>query len=320
FSVFMFLFAMGSSQESGALEAWFDNSYQDLAHDDDPERDIYTRYQARASVLFQAMALLGFLAGGLLASLISRKFVFFIFLILLILIFFIIQFRLPRDKPNPDALSVKSYLTRVKQSFMIFLHDRIIFFYFVGIAIMWAVNESIWYTFVMFRLYHEYTGSDAGTGIIRALVYFTGLLWQLLVIRVIKYFSNAHFWVFFATLVSNALFFALVFIYYLHVPPGDLDLLVIIGFLSIYQIPAAWEALQSVLMQRINLDLIPDDYRNSLYSLLPTLARAIGIAFALIAGFIIDIYGFDRVFYLLIATSLVGSSILGLGLLKAPKS
>ncbi|MHA2032416.1 MAG: hypothetical protein ACW99Q_23830 [Candidatus Kariarchaeaceae archaeon] len=83
FSVFMFLFAMGSSQESGALEAWFDNSYQDLAHDDDPERDIYTRYQARASVLFQAMALLGFLAGGLLASLISRKFVFFIFLILL---------------------------------------------------------------------------------------------------------------------------------------------------------------------------------------------------------------------------------------------
>ncbi|MHA2100487.1 MAG: hypothetical protein ACW99A_17570 [Candidatus Kariarchaeaceae archaeon] len=73
------------------------------------------------------------------------------------------------------------------------------------------------------------------------------------------------------------------------------------------------------MQQRINLDLIPDDYRNSLYSLLPTLSRGIGIVFVLVAGLLIDSYGFNNIFYLLIVTSLLGSLLLGIGLLKAPK-
>ncbi|MHA2091049.1 MAG: MFS transporter [Candidatus Kariarchaeaceae archaeon] len=318
-SIFMFLFALGTSQESGALESWFDNTYRNLAQSEDPNREIYTRFQARASVVLQAMAILGFLLGGFFATLISRKFVFLLFLMLLILVFLIIQFMLPKDKPNPDAISLSKYIKRVKESLTIFIQSKTIFFYFTGIATMWAVNESIWHTYVLFKLYRDYTGSDAGAGILRSVIYFTGLLWQLLVIKIIHRFKNAHFWVFIATLVSNALFFVLIFIYYLQVPPGEFDLIAIIGFLLIYQIPAAWEALQGTLMQRINLDLIPDDYRNSLYSLLPTLARAIGIVFVLIAGLLIDFYGFNNIFYLLILTSVLGSSLLGVGLLKAPK-
>jgi hypothetical protein len=168
-------------------------------------------------------------------------------------------------------------------------------------------------------LYRDYTGSDAGAGLLRSLIFLSGLIWQLLVIKIIHRFKNAHFWVFLATLVSNALFFVLIFIYYLEVPPGEFDLTVIVGFLLIYQIPAAWEALQGTLQQRINLDLIPDDYRNSLYSLLPTLSRGIGIVFVLVAGLLIDSYGFNNIFYLLIVTSLLGSLLLGIGLLKAPK-
>jgi hypothetical protein len=230
-----------------------------------------------------------------------------------------IQFKLPKDKPNPDAISITKYIRRVKESFTIFVRSKTIFFYFIGIATIWAVNESIWHTYVLFKLYRDYTGSDAGAGILRAVVFFTGLLWQLLVIKIIHRFKNAHFWVFIATLVSNALFFVLIFIYYLQLPPGEFDIIVITGFLLIYQIPAAWEALQGTLQQRINLDLIPDEYRNSLYSLLPTLARGIGIVFVLIAGLLIDSYGFNNIFYFLILTSVLGSLLLGLGLFCAPK-
>jgi MFS family permease len=319
-SIFMFLFALGTSQESGALESWFDNTYRELAHNDDPNREIYTRLQARSSVIFYAMAIMGFLIGGFFATVVSRKFVFLVFLVLLILVFFYILFQLPKDQPNPDPLNIKSYLKRVKDSFTVFTESKTIFFYFTGIATVWAVNESIWHTYALFKLYRDYTGSDAGAGILRSVIFLTGLIWQLLVIKVIHRFKNAHFWVFFATLVSNALFFVLIFIYYLQVPPGEFDIFVVIGFVLIYQIPSAWEALQGTLQQKINLDLIPDEYRNSLYSLLPTLARVIGIVFVLIAGILIDSYGFNSVFYLLVLTSLLGSLLLGLGLLKAPKS
>lgn len=317
-SIFMFLFALGTSQESGALESWFDNTYHELADQDDPNRDIYTRFQARTSVIFYAVAIAGFLVGGFFATVVSRKFVFLLFMILLAIVFLLIWFQLPKDKPNQESLNFKSYMRRVKDSFTIFIGSKTIFFYFMGIATIWAVNESIWHTYVLFKLYRDYTGSDAGAGILRSVIFFTGILWQLLVIKVIHHFKNAHFWVFFATLVSNALFFVSIFIYYLNVPPGDFDFMIIIGFVVIYQMPVAWEALQGTLQQRINLDLIPDEYRNSLYSLLPTLARSLGIVFVLIAGILIDSYGFNSVFYLLILTSTLGSFLLGLGLLVAP--
>jgi MFS family permease len=237
----MFLFAIGTSQESGALESWFDNTYRNMAQKDDPDREIYTRYQARVSVILYTMAILGFLVGGFFATVVSRKFVFLLFLLLLVIVFLIILFILPKDKPITDAINVRSYIKRVKESFAIFIQSKTIFFYFTGIATIWAVNESIWHTYVLFKLYRDYTGSDAGAGLLRSLIFLSGLIWQLLVIKIIHRFKNAHFWVFLATLVSNALFFVLIFIYYLEVPPGEFDLTVIVGFLLIYQIPAAWE-------------------------------------------------------------------------------
>ncbi|MHA2033230.1 MAG: MFS transporter, partial [Candidatus Kariarchaeaceae archaeon] len=122
-SIFMFLFAIGTSQESGALESWFDNTYRNMAQKDDPDREIYTRYQARVSVILYTMAILGFLVGGFFATVVSRKFVFLLFLLLLVIVFLIILFILPKDKPITDAINVRSYIKRVKESLQ-FLSNR----------------------------------------------------------------------------------------------------------------------------------------------------------------------------------------------------
>ena len=309
--VFMIIYAIGTSQESGALEAWLDNRYRVMS-DDDSNREMYKHFQAKAGLIHNVMSILGFVLGGAIATLFSRKVVFSLFLLLLITTLVIILVKLTTDVAPEEKISTRSYLRRIQESFGIFLKTPVLLTYFLGIAFMWAANASVWYIFLLFKLYLEYTGSDAGAGGLRGIVYLSGLFWQILVIRVIHRFKKAYLWVFLSAFISNVIFFSLVLIYYQTVPPGKFSLFAIAGFLLIYQIPVAWEALQGTLQQRINLDLIPDEYRNSLYSLLPTLAQLFGVPFVFAAGWLINGYGFESVFYLLIVISLAGSFLLGL--------
>ncbi|MHA2302848.1 MAG: MFS transporter [Candidatus Thorarchaeota archaeon] len=315
YTVFMILLAIGDSQESGALEAWFDNYYRPRAEAEDPERKIYTQFIARATPFYNLMTISGFIIGGFIATEISRQMVFAVFAILLVLELILIQKVLWETVEKKSKLRIARYLQRIRDSLSIFLNSRTIFFYFLGIAAIWAANESVWHTFISIKIYLEYTGSDAGAGIIRSAVFVTALLWQLLVIKFIDRFKKPHLWVFLSTVISNALFFAVILMYYQTIPPIAGDIWPAVGIIIIYQVPAAWESLQGTLQQRINLDLIPDEHRNSLYSLLPTIARLFGIPFVIITGYVTDFGGFVGSFYWLIAVSFIGSILLGIGLL-----
>ncbi|UCE11009.1 MAG: hypothetical protein JSW61_03500 [Candidatus Thorarchaeota archaeon] len=316
---FMILLAVGDSQESGALEAWFDNYYRPRAETEDPDRKVYTQFVARASPLYNISTICGFIAGGFIATEISRQTVFAVYAVLLVLVLILIRQVLWETVEKTDQ-DFGDYLQRVRESLSIFINSRTIFFYFLGIAAIWAANESVWHTFISIRVYIEYTGSDAGAGIIRSAVFASALLWQLLVIKFIHRFKRPHLWVFLSSVVSNAMFFAMILVYYQVVPPTGVDILPAVGIILLYQIPAAWESLQGTLQQRINLDLIPDEHRNSLYSLLPTLARLFGIPFVVITGFVTDFGGFVGSFYWLIAVSFIGSILLGIGLLLGADS
>ncbi|MCY3414381.1 MAG: hypothetical protein INQ03_22230 [Candidatus Heimdallarchaeota archaeon] len=309
--IFMSLFAIGASQESGALEAWYDNSYRRLANDIDPERKIFSDYISRISFLYSTMAISGFVSGGFISTYVSREAVFVVFTVLLILIFLIILKFLPFEEPVGST----KYLSQVKNSFMAFLKNRTMFYYFMGIAFIWAANGNIWYPFLLFRLYAEYTGSDAGAGVLRGLIFFSGLLWQILIIKIIRFFKKDYFWVFFCTLISNSIWFCFIMVYYFSWPPAGFNFYQVLGFFALYQIPSFWESLQGVLQSKINLDLVPDEYRNSMYSLLPTIAQGLGLPLVLITGFLIDSYGIRYSFYWVILVSFVGSMLLGVAFL-----
>lgn len=315
YTAFMILLAIGDSQESGALEAWFDNYYRPRAETEDPEREIYTQFIARVSPLYNLVTISGFIVGGFVATEISRLTVFTVYAILLIFELVLIQIVLWETVDRDAASKLGGYFKRIRESLSVFINSRTIFFYFLGIAAIWAANESVWHTFISIKIYLEYTGSDAGAGILRSSVFASAVIWQLLVIKFINRFKRPYLWVFLSTVVSNALFFAMILVYYQAVPPTGIDILPAVGIILLYQIPAAWESLQGTLQQRINLDLIPDEHRNSLYSLLPTLARLYGIPFVIITGYVTDIGGFVGSFYWLILVSFIGSILLGIGLL-----
>ncbi len=320
YAIFMVLLAIGDSQESGALEAWFDNYYRPKAESEDPDRKIYTQFIARATPFYNLMTISGFVVGGFIATEISRHTVFAVFGVLLMLELLLIQKVLWESEKKDSENTVSEYLGRVRESLSIFINSRTIFFYFLGIAAIWAANESVWHTFISIKIYLEYTGSDIGAGVLRSAVFASALLWQLLVIKFIDRVKRPHLYVFISTVVSNAMFFAMILVYYQTIPPNGIDLLPAFGILLLYQIPAAWESLQGTLQQRINLDLIPDEHRNSLYSLLPTLARIFGIPFVIITGYVTQVGGFIGSFYWLIAVSFIGSILLGIGLLLGADS
>ncbi|MDH5645073.1 MAG: hypothetical protein OEZ01_03650, partial [Candidatus Heimdallarchaeota archaeon] len=308
--IFMVLFAIGSSQESGALEAWLDNRYHQLVENKDNNRETYKGFLAKSGPFINVMSVIGFVLGGFISSYYSRKLVFIIFMILLIGLWFMINVFVIETKSQQTGAII--FFKQLQDSFTVFLRNKVIFTFFIGLAIIGAANESIWYTFLLFRLYRDYTGSDVGAGIIRGLIFLLAIFWQLVMIRFIRHFKREYFWVFIATLLSNAIFFLFIKLYYVYFPPTNFNIYLILGFILIYHIPIILEALQGILEGRIMLDLIPDNYRNSLYSLLPTIARLFGIPFVLISGWIVANYGLIQLFYFLILVSLLGSILLGI--------
>ncbi|MFX0112942.1 MAG: hypothetical protein ACFFB3_00190, partial [Candidatus Hodarchaeota archaeon] len=64
--------AFASSQESGTLQAWYDNQYRFLAQTIDPNRKIYGEFMGKLQALSLALIGAAILIGGIIATLWSR--------------------------------------------------------------------------------------------------------------------------------------------------------------------------------------------------------------------------------------------------------
>jgi hypothetical protein len=69
------------------------------------------------------------------------------------------------------------------------------------------------------------------------------------------------------------------------------------------------------------LELVPDKYRNAVYSLLPSLILLLSVPLVTVGGFVINHHGFSAGILLIVAIQLVSAIFLGLGLywLTRPK-
>ncbi|MFX0092561.1 MAG: hypothetical protein ACFFBD_12430 [Candidatus Hodarchaeota archaeon] len=313
------LSAFASSQESGALESWFDNGYRSLSERLDPERSIYKAFQARRSVFVTISSGASFITGGLIAQFLSRKMLFATFLLLIFVAFFLIITLMTRTKSKDSKITLSLYLQQLSGGFRFFISQKGIFLFFVGTTIIWAANLSIWYNFLLFPTYANYSGgTDALTGLFRTLVFLSGAVWQLVIVKFISKVKRVKLWIFITTTLSNPVFFSIVYLYYLFVPPTHFDLVMFLSLFLIFQIPSIWESLEFTLRSRLNLDLVPDEFRNSVYSLLPTLTTLIGIPGAAVGGFFIQTFGFTSGIFLTAALSGLGALAVGLGVFFLP--
>lgn len=102
-------------------------------------------------------------------------------------------------------------------------------------------------------------------------------------------------------------------------PPTALDIALVFGLFLVFQLPGMWESLEYILRSRLNLDLVPDNIRNAIYSLLPTLTTLIGVPGALLGGYILNEFGILPTILLTIIVTSIGAFITGIGIAWLPK-
>jgi MFS family permease len=311
--------ALASSQESGALESWFDNKYRILAEKADPDRQGYKSFQAKRSILLYTLMGGSFIVGGVISFYFGRKILFSLSLVFIVIMFLLI-FGLMKDGSHTTLdFNMNKYLNQFFGGIKFLFSEKGIALFFVGSTIIWAANNSIWVNFVLFRLYEGYSGgSDNTTALFRAIIFASGVFWQLIIVRYISKFRNTRFWILITTSFSNPIFFGLIYWYYLTFPPTSYDLMLLLGLFIVFQLPSIWEPLEGTLRSRVSLDLVPDDRRNAVYSLLPSITNLLGIGGALFGGLVIENYGFADAILLTTLVSFVGVIIVGIGLKFLP--
>jgi MFS family permease len=310
--------SIGYSQESGALESWFDNSYTHYNKGKDADKAIFGQFQGKILVFESAIRGIAFVLGGIIATIYSRRFLLLMHLIILIVtISLISKYVMQLDIVKKQDINLKNYLTQLKDGFDFIISNRAIFLTFIGLAITFGAVSAVWFNQVLFPYYESYSGEDQYTGLLRSLVFTIGIIWTLLATRVSKRVSNTKIGLIIGNIGANPLFFLLCYFYFIIIPPLEppmFRLLPYIGVVLLFGMVGFWDSLTLIFFDRFKIQEVPSEIRNTIYSLFPTMTSIFSIIFSLIGGLVLETYSFEFGILLSILLSLIGSLVMGYGL------
>ncbi|MFQ5978889.1 MAG: MFS transporter [Candidatus Heimdallarchaeota archaeon] len=313
--------AFAASQESGALMTWFDNNYKAAADEADPDRKTYKFFFGRWRLVWMVIGPIGFVTGGILATIYFRQAVFVIQAIALVVIGFSFLFFL-NDFPEVERpqKSVRNYIGLLGQGIAVVFRDKALLLFVLSIC-CFGMLWTIWGAMILFPLYFGYTGSDGGASIFRFTAWIIGLPTVYFAANIaskleIKWIPRLHF-------VHALLFFPLFIIltFFFPIDVNRLELLPIVLTIGIFGITVIFENIAGILEQRIFLDAIPDKNRNSVYSLVPTMVRIFSAPAVIIGGYLIVTWGVPAALVCMGLFSLVGStfSFIAIHLMQSDK-
>jgi MFS family permease len=323
FVLYGIIIGIGGSQESGSLESWLDNSYRQTTGKTnfDEDRKVYGAFMGKMQVFYTVINASMFVISGFIAAAFLRRSLFVIEFFLLVGVLVLSVVLMTNTKSDSQEKSLSGYGAQLIGGLRFASSSRGLIFFFLGSCIIWAVINC-WGSLMLFPYYESYAGSDEYVGILRSAIFVGAVGWQILAVRASKRIKTPHKGIFWCALGSPG-FFALAFLYYSWFPPeGDgLVLIKYIGLIIAFQLYGFWPALEGILRGRLMVDLIPDKYRNSVYSLIPTITVLLNIPLMIAAGYILSTYGFTAGFYFVICGTVIGVGVLGVGLywLQKPK-
>ena len=188
--------------------------------------------------------------------------------------------------------SSSNFLTFLLGGFKFLVSSKSTFFFLMGMSLIYAAL-NVWGSLILFPIYFGYTGSDGLASLFRTIMFFVGIPIGIYMAKISQKFPNTKlpFFDFLITLIYYLPFFILL----AFIPPADelnlpgailTALLLTIGVNCIYDIA-------ETLRGRTMVDLVPSEFRNSVYSLIPTLTSIFGIFTLPIAGSLIEQYGLN---------------------------
>ncbi len=311
--------AIAASQQSGALNTWFDNNYKLLATDTDPQRKIYKFFIGRWTTISNIVPGVAAAFGGILATTYFRQLVFLIQAIGLASLAFVFLIII-KDfwGINRPKRSIKNYFTLLGEGIRFAFFSKFMFLFLLGLSLSNTVI-IIWVDLMLFPVYFGYTGSDGGVGLFRLVVL---LLGTLSIFLASKFAINMELsWIPRLTVLDTVIFYWGVAVITTLFPPTQNTFIppAFLTFITFYTIIYFFHGLKLILNQRFLLDSIPDHNRNSIYSLIPTLILLISSPVAIIGGILIKNLGISVTAFLLGSTGIIPVFLFYVALRSIPK-
>ena len=310
----------GNAQSSGTFATWVDNNYRVTVAETDPGRKIYGFSTSRVNSLNNFTLAISFLIGGTIATLISRKIVFTIQFGLTIIIIFLILVYLKDVKIDAETSvnsleirpsKISNYFKYLKSGISFFFSSKAAFFFLMGNAIF-NVTWLIWSGLVLFPLYFGYTGTDVLAGLLRTSIFLIGIPLSFYIARVNKRISNERLPIF-LFLYTISFFPSFILLTMVMPPTNNFNLLGIILTFFLLCMVGPIINIALTLIQRIMIDLVPSEHRNSVYSLMPTIFSLVGIPIVPLAGIIIEDFGFATGILTAGIVCVIGSLLISFG-------
>lgn len=338
FLVVYILMGVAASQESGALDSWFDNNYT-VAVPEDRNKAHYGVFMGKLAMLLRISRALVILPGAFIAVLIARVFVFQVQSVVCILIA-AASFVLVRDIPvdskieQPDNVDV-NYYSLLKEAARHIISTPYLKYIILGNTIFLSTGFT-WAELIMYPFLYEYLFSDSAVALLMTLVLLVfAILWERSGVWAKKFCSKKWIPWFRFVQSSGALFFWLFAILMLVLPPPlvtseVIDVVIPFTDILILQIPplsimpilvilAIWFTggifftVAAILWMRVLIDAIPNRIRNGVYSLLPTLVVLASIPQVALFGWLMPLSGIPIVLVLSGFVSTAGALFLRKG-------
>ncbi|MHA2020191.1 MAG: MFS transporter [Candidatus Thorarchaeota archaeon] len=326
FSIFMGIYVLmgiGSAQESGAFQAWFDNNWKgSMPHDED--RKQYGVFWGRIGMVWQVSSTLVLIPGSWLALVYSRQWVFqvqavFAFVLAIAALQLIQDLPGVRDE-SAERPSLREYGGLLKDGVRFLGSSRFVTFIILGEVVMWSTGP-VWWNLVLFPLYFTYLLSDVAVSSFRTLVFLPEAIAQERSGVWSKRF-DAKTWVprFRFLQFGGFAFYVVLAVITSIFPPTPLDSPVIPGLdfpiegltpttliFIVFLISVTFGGFAQILTQRVMIDVIPSKIRNSMYSLQPTLIMLTSVPLIALFGWLIPQYGFPLTFAICSLVTLTGA-------------
>ena len=319
------LFGIGSSQESGAFNAWFDNNYR-VAMPHDVDRKQYGVFQGRIGMVWQISSTLVLLPGSWLAFFYGETWVFKLQAVFAIVLA-VIVFRLVRDLPGvrdeDEKPSMSEYGTLLKDGFKFLWSSRFVTLAIMSEVVMFSIGP-VWWNLMLFPLYFSFLVTLVAVSAFRTLVFIpqafanerSGVLAKRFEPKKwiprfkILQFTSVVFYIALAALVHffpgispetdpSTIDFVTILIPFTNLPLIQIPVQTVIPVILLFAIFVGlnmFGSLAGILMQRVMIDVIPNRIRNSMYSLQPTLVMLVSMPLIAFYGWLIPISGFTLPF------------------------
>jgi MFS family permease len=325
FPVFVAIYALmgiGSAQESGAFQAWFDSNWR-IAMPHDEDRKVYGVFWGRVGMVWQVSSTLVLIPGSWLALVFNRRWVFQLQAILSVVLAMAVL-RLVKDLPGvrdetDERPSLREYGSLLKDGIKFLGSSKFVTFIILGEVLIWSTGP-VWWNLLLFPFYFSYLFSDVAVSSYRTLVFIPEAVMQERSGIWSRRF-DAKTWVprFRLLQFGGVLFYIFLAMIVIVFPPPPLDAisLVTIKFpfsdfpiieiplqsviptmltFSVFVLTSAFGGFAQILTQRIMIDVVPNRIRNSMYSLQPTLIMLASMPLIAIFGWIIPETGFPPIF------------------------